>query len=133
MANAPKGVITPDEAKALDHAFDSRHTLISNDIVKRPDNRSSWWSLQDIKDYLEYAEAQVKELGHEMNGVRVYVGAHPDTKEGPGYSTAFIVPTADIPQGKDGGGLNSDVPGANGLNGGDPGHPPSANYPNTGD
>lgn len=129
MANAPKGVITPDEAKALDQAFDSRHTLISNDIVKRPDNRSSWWSLQDMKDYLEYAEAQVKELGHEMNGVRVYVGAYPETKEGPGYSTMFIVPTANIPQGKDGGGENSDVPGANGLNRSQGGIPPNSNYP----
>lgn len=129
MANAPKGVITPDEAKALDQAFDSRHTLISNDIVKRPDNRSSWWSLQDMKDYLEYAEAQVKELGHEMNGIRVYVGAYPDTKEGPGYSTMFMVPTANIPQGKDGGGENSDVPGADGLNWGHQGDPPKKNYP----
>lgn len=129
MANAPKGVITPDEAKVLDQAFDSRHKLISEDIVKRPDNRSSWWSLQDMKDYLEYAEAQVKELGYEMNGLRVYLGAYPDTKEGPGYTTMFMVPTADTSKGKDGGGLKSDVPGADGLNGGAPGRPPSANYP----
>lgn len=129
MANAPKGVITPDEAKVLDQAFDSRHKLISEDIVKRPDNRSSWWSLQDMKDYLEYAEAQVKELGYEMNGIRVYLGAYPDTKEGPGYSTMFMVPTANIPQGKDDGGGKSDVPGANGLNDGEIGDPPFLNYP----
>jgi len=129
MANAPKGVITSDEARTLDQTFDSRHTLISNDIVKRPDNRSSWWSLQDMKDYLESAEAQVKELGYEMNGVRVYLGAYPQTKAGVGYSTMFMVPTADIPQGKDGGGGKSDVPGADGLNDGTMGDPPAANYP----
>ena len=129
MANAPKGVISPDEAKTLDQAFTARHDLISNNILKRPDNRSSWWSLQDMKDYLEYAEAQVKELGYEMNGVRVYLGAYPEAKEGPGYTTMFMVPTADIPQGKDGSGGNSDVPGADGLNGGEDGHPPMSNYP----
>lgn len=129
MANAPKGVISSDEAKTLDQAFTARHDLISNNILKRPDNRSSWWSLQDMKDYLAYAEAQVKELGYEMNGVRVYLGADQETKEGPGYTTAFLVPTANIPQGKDGGDGNSDVPGADGLNGGGPGRPPSANYP----
>ena len=55
MAQPPRGVITPAEAKTLDQAFDSRHQLISNSIVKRPDNRSSWYSLQDMRDYLDYA------------------------------------------------------------------------------
>jgi hypothetical protein len=125
----PQGVISPDEATKLDQAFTARHDLISNNILKRADNRSCWWSLQDMKDYLEYAEAQVKELGHEMTGVRVYMGAYGETKEGPGYSTMFMVPTANIPQGKGDDGENADVPEADALNKSNGGKPPSANYP----
>lgn len=111
---APKGLITPEEAKTLDQAFNSRHALISDSIVKRPDNRSAWWSLEDMKNYLKYAENESKELG---------------------YTTMFMVPTGveNISQGNSslfnmlppGGG---DIPGG-GLNGGDPGMPPPANYP----
>ncbi|WP_417858678.1 hypothetical protein [Xanthomarina gelatinilytica] len=131
---APKGLITPEEAKTLDQAFNSRHALISDSIVKRPDNRSAWWSLEDMKNYLKYAENESKELGYTMDGVRVYLGAYP-TEAKVGYTTMFMVPTGveNISQGNSslfnmlppGGG---DIPGG-GLNGGDPGMPPPANYP----
>jgi hypothetical protein len=125
----PKGIISPKEAKQLNDAFNTRCELISKDIVKRPDNRSSWWSLKDIRGYLDYAEKQAKELGHEMNGVRVYCGAHPTIDGQPGYSTAFIVPTAEILDGKDGSGKNGDIPNGDGLNEGSDGWPPNASYP----
>jgi hypothetical protein len=57
---APNGIITPEEARTLDQAFNSRHQLISDSIVKRPDNRSSWYSLVDMRNYLDYAEKQTK-------------------------------------------------------------------------
>jgi hypothetical protein len=131
---APKGLITPEEAKTLDQAFNSRHALISDSIVKRPDNRSAWWSLKDMRDYLNYAENESKELGYTMDGVRVYLGAHATTKE-VGYTTMFLIPTGveNISQGNstlfnmlppDSG----DIPGG-GLNAGNPGNPPPANYP----
>ncbi|MCF6295506.1 MAG: hypothetical protein L3J25_07430 [Flavobacteriaceae bacterium] len=131
----PKGLITPDEAKALDQAFNSRHALISDSIVKKPDNRSSWYSLEDMKNYLKYAENQSRELGYTMDGVRVYLGAHADVKEEVGYTTMFLVPTGtkSISQGSmlnvslQGGG--GDISGGPGLNGGKDGEPPNANYP----
>ncbi|GGG45036.1 hypothetical protein [Bizionia arctica] len=132
---APKGLITPEEAKTLDQAFNSRHALISDSIVLRPDNRSSWWSLKDMRDYLNYAENESKELGYTMDGVRVYLGAYPTNKQ-VGYTTMFLVPTGveNISQGNStlfnmlspGGG---DVPGGSGLNDGVGGNPPSSNYP----
>jgi len=124
-----KGLISPKEAKQLNDAFTERCELISKNITKRPDNRSSWFSLEDIKAYLEYAENQAKELGHEMNGIRIYNGAYPTTKEGVGYSTSFIVPTARIIDGKDSGGGNGDIPDGDGLNDAQQGWPPNANYP----
>ena len=125
-----KGLITPKEAKTLNDAFTERCELISKNITKRPDNRSSWYSLEDIKAYLKHAESQAKENGHEMNGIRIYCGAYPEVKGKVGYSTSFIVPTADIPNGKDGGnGNKSDIPDGDALNRGNQGDPPDANYP----
>ena len=132
---APKGIITPKEAMTLDNAFDVRHALISESILKRPDNRSSWWSLEDIQDYLKFAKNESNELGYTMSGVRVYLGAYPTGKE-VGYTTMFMVPTGfkNISKGsstivnmvspEDG-----DVPGGSGLNNGTLGDPPSAKYP----
>lgn len=124
-----KGLISPKEAKELSDNFTQRCELISRDIVGREDNRSSWWSLQDIKAYLEYAEKQARELGYEMNGIRVYCGAHNDDAGKVGYSTSFIVPTTRIIDGKDGGDGNGDVPGGDGLNRGQNGDPPGSGYP----
>lgn len=134
----PNGIIKPAEIKALDVAFNSRHQLISDSIVKRPDNRSSWYSLKDMRDYLNYAESQAKDLGYKMDGIRVYLGAHADEGNTVGYTTMFFVPTGNQITAE--GNLNPfnmmappinppDIPGGNGLNGGDPGHPPGANYP----
>lgn len=132
---APRGIITPAEATALDQAFNTRHELISDSIVGRPDNRSSWYSLQDMKDYLSYAESQAKDLGYTMDGIRVYLGAHATVDSVPGYTTLFFIPTGSeaVSEGstaplsaRTGSG---DIPGGNGLNDGGLGDPPSANYP----
>ncbi|WP_055443368.1 hypothetical protein [Lacinutrix himadriensis] len=129
----PKGIITPKEAMALDEAFNSRHELISDSIVKRPDNRSSWWSIEDIEAFISLAKEQSKELGYDMNGIRVYLGAYPSDEKEVGYTTMFMVPTGNpslsegkvisVPSG------NGDIPGGDGLNEGTIGDPPAATYP----
>ncbi|WP_412985545.1 hypothetical protein [Pontimicrobium sp. IMCC45349] len=125
-----KGIVSPKELQELNDNYTSRWELITRDITKQDDNRSSWWSLEDLRAYLDYAENQAKELGYTMNGIRVYSGAYPEVDGQPGYTTAFIVPTADIPEGKDGGGSgNNDIGDADGFNGGGNGKPPGANYP----
>lgn len=128
MSN-PKGLISPKEAKVLNDAYTARHALISKNITKKPDNRSSWYALEEIESFLEYAKTQAKELGYEMDGIRIYDGAYPDDKDGEGYSTTFIVPTTSENLGKDGAGFSSDIADADALNLGAEGKPPSANYP----
>ncbi|WP_299364794.1 hypothetical protein [Winogradskyella sp.] len=128
MSN-PKGLITPEEAKKLNDAFTLRCDLVSKDITKRPDNRSTWFSLDEIKKYLAYAEAQAKELGYEMDGIRIYCGAYPTVDGQVGYSTAFMVPTASNANGEEGNSLSHDIKDARGLNMGGQGDPPSASYP----
>lgn len=133
IVKPPKGLITVSQAKTLDQAFNNRHQLISDSIVKRPDNRSSWYSLRDMRAYLDYAEKQADTLKYTMDGIRVYLGAYPTAKE-VGYTTMFFVPTG-IPNKSQGHMFNinfqksNDIPGGNGLNGGDSGYPPNANYP----
>lgn len=121
-----KGSITPERAKELNDAYTERCELISNNITKRPDNRSSWFSLSDLRKFLDDAEAQASDLGHVMDGVRIYCGAY-DTKDGKaGYTTSFLIPTS---SGGEGEGESHDIQGANGLNIGHQGDPPEANYP----
>lgn len=134
MAN-PKGLISPSEIEALDQAYNSRHTIISDSLIKTPDNRSSWYSIEEIESYIAYAKEQADSLGYTLDGLRLYAGAYPDTKEGPGLMTMFFVPTGskNVSEGSmlptaQGGGSN-DIQGADGLNKGGKGDPPSANYP----
>jgi len=131
----PKGLITPQKAKMLDEAFDSRHALISKSIVMRPDNRSTWWSLEDMQKYLAYAEKESADLGYTMTGVRVYLGTYPTVEE-VGYTTMFLVPTGAKDLSKAGSTFFSmtqdgkgDIPGGSGLNDGGMGNPPSVSYP----
>lgn len=130
----PKGLITPTQIEALDKAYNSRHAIISDSLIKTPDNRSSWYSIEEIEAYIAYAKQQADSLGYTLDGLRLYAGAYPDSKEGPGLMTMFFVPTGyqNVSEGSilpttQGGG--NDLEGADGLNFGKEGHPPSANYP----
>ncbi len=133
----PSGVITEAQAKVLSDAYTPRYNLVSDSIVKRKggDNRSSWWSLEDMNNYLAYAQSQTDSLKYTMTGVRMYLGAHPTTPKGePGYTTIFMVPTGypTPPAGTTNlvaAAGDGDIPGGNGMNGGDGGNPPGANYP----
>lgn len=133
----PKGLISSDQIKTLDQAYNQRHRLISDSLVKREggDNRSSWYELNQVRNYLNYAENQAKELGYTMDGVRIYLGAHPNENGEAGYTTLFFVPTGKLNKARasvfnfsmqSGGG---DIPGGGGLDYGNRGNPPDANYP----
>ncbi|MDG5491818.1 hypothetical protein [Psychroserpens sp. SPM9] len=136
----PKGLITPAEIKALTHAYNPRYDSITNQFfrgVQGGDNRSSWYDLEDLRNYLIIAENQAKDLNYKMDGVRIYLGAHPTQGNIPGYTTMLFVPTGQpitTSEGKmfnfalqTGGG--GDIPGGLGLDKGTEGVPPGANYP----
>lgn len=133
----PSGVITPNQAKTLSTAYNPRYELVSDSIFGAPDldNRSSWYSLVDVKNYLRYADSQATALGYNMDGIRIYLGAHPDGKT-PGYTTLFMTPTGNKSLSEGNSSLinfkrvvGGDIPGGDGLNGGGNGEPPSAIYP----
>ncbi|WP_179353594.1 hypothetical protein [Winogradskyella vidalii] len=135
---APKGIITPSAAKTLDTAYDIKHQIINDSLFKKStdggDNRSSWWSLEDVQNYINYAEHQSGELGYTMDGLRVYLGSYPNANNGEaGLTTMFMVPTGvkNVAKGSafsfQGG--NIDIKDADVLNRSEHGNPPSANYP----
>ncbi len=136
-AVAPKGIITPAQAKVLDLAFNKKHRIINDSLFKKStdggDNRSSWWSLEDIQSYINYAENQAGELKYTMDGLRVYLGSYPNVKGETGLTTLFFVPTG-YKNTAQGSMLpmqigHGDIPGGDGLNIGQQGKPPGANYP----
>ncbi len=96
IAKPPKGVIPVKEAKLLDRTYtDTRYNLISEKLGFK-DNRSSWWSIEDLEDYIAYAKSQASEKGYQVDGLRVYMGAYPKSYSRPevaGFTTLFIVPT----------------------------------------
>ena len=134
---APRGIITSKEAIVLDSTYNLRHRIISDSLFssrKTSDNRSSWWSLEDVQNYINHAENQAGNLGYTMDGLRLYLGAYPEVKGQAGYTTMFFVPTGVKNTSKgsifsllQGGGM--DIPEGDGLNIGHNGKPPGANYP----
>jgi len=133
----PNGLIKPAEIRALTQAYNPRYQAINDTLFKGVaggDNRSSWYALEDLQNYLILAQDQATSLGYTMDGIRIYPGAHPGDGKNPGYSTYLIVPTGYLNTSEGnmlfiqkGGG--DDIGGGDGLNQGEDGIPPSANYP----
>jgi len=133
----PKGIISPEEAKTLDFAFNLKHRIINDALFKEDktgDNRSSWWSLKQIESYITYSKKQAEDKGYILDGLRVYLGSYPSNKGATGLTTMFFIPTGykDTSEGSmltlpQKGGM--DIPGGNGLNYGQQGDPPGINYP----
>ncbi len=124
----PKGVKTPEQARELDQNYNQRHALISKDLGIE-DNRSSWYSLEDVENYLIYAKNQADTLGYKLDGIRIYEGAHSER----GLTTMFLVPTGTPNKSATTNNFmppsSGDIPEGDVLNDGSNGNPPSANYP----
>ncbi|MDP3313890.1 hypothetical protein [Lutibacter sp.] len=137
-------LITPQEAKELNQNFIKTRSKELDKIVEREtgnptkkDAISSWFSLEELKEYIAYVEAQGKAKNITVNGLRVYFGAYAknDKKEDKkALSTVFFVPTQAAvgslnKEGVEGGEGGSDVDSIDGMNYGTSGNPPQAPYP----
>lgn len=115
-------------SKALDRIVE-----IENRKPKEKDAISSWFSLEEIKNYISYVEEQAKLKDLNVNGLRVYFGAYSNSIKNvskKGLATVFFVPTqVKIKSDIDGGDENSDIIDIDALNDGQVGDPPSAEYP----
>ena len=137
LPTQPKGLIKPAEIKVLTQAYNPRYEAINDSLfngVDGGDNRSSWYALDDVQNYLVLAKNQADSLGYTMDGIRIYPGAHPGDGKNPGYSTYLIVPTGYLNTSEGSmffmqKGGSDDIDGGDGLNQGKDGNPPGINYP----
>lgn len=136
VSKPPSGVISPDAIKTLSEAYNERYQIINDSLFKGSktgDNRSTWYKLEDIENYLAYAKQQANDNGFTLDGLRLYLGAYPDTAKEKGLTTLIFVPTG-YKNTSEGSffslqGLSNDLGQSDGLNKGESGKPPGANYP----
>ncbi len=121
------------EAQELNQNFVKTRTKSIDIAIGKKDAISSWFSLEEIKNYISYVEEQAKLKDLNVNGLRVYFGAYSNSIKNvskKGLATVFFVPTqAKIKSDIDGGDENSDIIDIDALNDGQVGDPPSAEYP----
>ncbi len=91
----PKGVISVKEAIALNDNWTRTRQAAVDSAAGKVDHRWTGWSLEDIRDYLDYAEKECSNLGYTMDGIQVYLGVYGDSQSEnkAGYTTMFIAPT----------------------------------------
>ncbi|WP_299247354.1 hypothetical protein [uncultured Lacinutrix sp.] len=123
----PRGLISTTEAKALnDNWTDYRKHVNDSVAFGGVDNRSSWYSIEDIKSYLSIVEGE----NNNITGIRFYLGVDDSLGKG-GKTTIFMVPTVPNPDYKPGeNDPNNDDPLAKGLDRAGGGMPPGQGYPN---
>lgn len=91
----PNNLITKERAIELCKAHDTKHAAISR-AINAQDNRSTWYSLEELKEYIAYIEAQGREKGYNVDGIRFYIGSYPENDRASGKSnstTIFLAPT----------------------------------------
>jgi len=138
------GLIKPQEAKELNQNFIKTRSKELDKIVERETGKpkekdaiSTWFSIDEIKEYIAFVESEGKLKNITVNGLRIYFGAYSKNEKKASkkaLSTVFLVPTQPIAGSmqKDslgGGDGGSDIEDIDGLNTGGLGFPPSAEYP----
>src|SRR5690606_2959505 len=95
----PKGVITTEQAKILsDNWTKNRKPAVDSAARaqgRAQDDRSTYWDLEDIENYIGYAKKSADSLGYKMTGLRVYLGVYGQNADEAkkNLTTMFIVPT----------------------------------------
>jgi hypothetical protein len=91
----PEHAITKEQAVELSNNYTLRYDSVSR-VIGKEDNRSTWYSLEELKNYIAYVEAQGKAQGYMVDGIRFYIGAYGvDYKDAAkqNLTTIFLAPT----------------------------------------
>ncbi|MGB5417529.1 hypothetical protein [Algibacter sp.] len=95
----PKDTISVEQAKILSDNWGNNNPVEIDSLLEvegsRKKTRSVYWSLDEVNEYLAYAQAKSDTLGYKMTGIRVYLGNYgknPDPVK-KNRNTMFIVPT----------------------------------------
>ena len=121
MSTPPRGIISAQEAEKLSENWTNLRKTANDQVAcNAGDNRSSWYSLEDLTNFID----SVKTSYPNANGLRFYLGVDTSVGKG-GHTTIFMVPT-ELNQKKN---RSYDILKADGLDDGGVGYPPTAGYP----
>ncbi|MDC7995876.1 hypothetical protein [Altibacter sp. HG106] len=97
-ADPPRQAIPLEEAQKLANEFIRTRAEIINDSLNITDTRDFQFSLETLKQYIDYVETEGKRLGRENLGIRIHFAAYPERSQypDPGYATVILVPTASV-------------------------------------
>ncbi|KJD33088.1 hypothetical protein PK35_08990 [Tamlana nanhaiensis] len=92
---APSQSISYEYANELEEEFKTTRAEILNKNLGFEDSREFLFSLDSLKRYIAYFEREAQKKGYNNLGLRVYLGAYPESKKfpDPGRATVFFVPT----------------------------------------
>ncbi|GAB5400651.1 MAG: hypothetical protein Aureis2KO_22360 [Aureisphaera sp.] len=92
----PAQSINFDQAAELQNEFVRTRSAILDTALGFQDTRDFWFSLDTIKEYIEYVEYEAKKRGYEDLGIRIHFAAYsqPQDNDRYPYSTVVLVPTA---------------------------------------
>ncbi|MFL1012689.1 hypothetical protein [Flavisericum labens] len=95
----PKGVISVEEAEELNNNWTKFRKAAVDSAAKKQgrnqDDRSVYWDLKDVKEYLAYAEHYSDSIGYKMTGIQVYLGVYGKNagQSKKDLTTMFMAPT----------------------------------------
>ncbi len=105
-------LIEPETAKRWNELYrTSRYNVINESLGltdEQLDNRSTWYSLEEIEQYIAYAKRRSHELGDNLTGFRLHLAVNPEVEVvnnqgvNVGQTTIFIAPTKSTETGKAG-------------------------------
>ncbi|WP_274474631.1 hypothetical protein [Mangrovimonas aestuarii] len=120
--------ITVAEATDLSDNWTNTRQAAVDRAAGKPDNRSVWCSLDDLRQFLDDAENEAKANGYDMDGVRIYLGVYGEEQlaDKAGYTTMFLTATGKKTDTTD---PTQDLTDIDPFNDGMGGNPPQATYP----
>jgi hypothetical protein len=135
-------LISAEKAKELNQNFIKTRGKALDKIVEKErgkpnekDAISSWFSLEELKEFIAHVETEGKKNNINVDGIRIYFGAYAKTDkkvDKKALSTVFLVPTQPSVgslQKEGAAATSTDIEGMGGMNDGQAGNPPSRSYP----
>jgi hypothetical protein len=89
----PKKCISVEKAKALQFKWKESRAKDIDLAQGYQDTREFWYSVKELKDYLDYVLSESKSQGIDEPGVRIYFGAYPKSSARKSYATVFLAAT----------------------------------------
>ena len=133
----PKNLITKEHAIELCNDYTPKYKAACK-VADKQDSRSTWFSIEELKEYIAYIEDEGKNKGYNIEGIRFYLGSYPknDKKiDKRNFTTLFLAPTGTKATDQKAMAVSQnttspDITEIEPLNFGNTGWPPHATYPN---